>query len=41
MSKFSFQEVDVFTHNPLKGNPLAVVVGADGLSDTTMASLGN
>jgi PhzF family phenazine biosynthesis protein len=41
MSKFSFQQVDVFTEQPLKGNPLAVVVGADGLSDTTMALLGN
>src|SRR5499426_1995045 len=41
MSKFSFQQVDVFTDQPLKGNPLAVVVGADGLSDTTMALLGN
>src|SRR5262249_33969623 len=41
MSKFSFQQVDVFTHRPLKGNPLAVVVAADGLSDTTMPLLGN
>src|SRR5215467_13862891 len=41
MGKFSFQQVDVFTEEPLKGNPLAVVVGADGLSDTTMALLGN
>jgi len=41
MSKFSFQQVDVFTDRPLKGNPLAVVVGADTLSDSTMASLGN
>ena len=41
MSKFSFQQVDVFTDKPLKGNPLAVVIGADGLSDATMASLGN
>lgn len=41
MSKYSFQQVDVFTDEPRKGNPLAVVVGADGLSDTTMASLGN
>jgi PhzF family phenazine biosynthesis protein len=41
MSKFAFQQVDVFTNQPLKGNPLAVVVGADGLSDSTMASLGN
>jgi PhzF family phenazine biosynthesis protein len=41
MSKFSFQQVDVFTDKPLKGNPLAVVVGADGLCHTTMAWLGN
>jgi len=41
MSKFAFQQVDVFTQQPLKGNPLAVVVGADGLSDSAMASLGN
>jgi PhzF family phenazine biosynthesis protein len=41
MSKFSFQQVDVFTDKPLKGNPLAVVIGADGLSEATMASLGN
>jgi len=41
MSKFSFQQVDVFTDQPLKGNPLAVIGGADGLSDSTMASLGN
>jgi PhzF family phenazine biosynthesis protein len=41
MSKFAFQQVDVFTHQPLQGNPLAVVVGADGLPDTAMASLGN
>jgi PhzF family phenazine biosynthesis protein len=39
MSKFSFQQVDVFTATPLKGNPLAVVIGADGLSDATMAAL--
>ena len=39
MSKFSFQQVDVFTATPLKGNPLAVVVGADGVSDATMAAL--
>jgi PhzF family phenazine biosynthesis protein len=41
MSKFSFQQVDVFTNQPLKGNPLAVVGRADGLSDRTMALLGN
>jgi PhzF family phenazine biosynthesis protein len=41
MPAFSFQQVDVFTSEPLKGNPLAVVVNADGLSDATMASLAN
>jgi PhzF family phenazine biosynthesis protein len=41
MSILSFQQVDVFTDQLLKGNPLAVVVGADGLSDSTMTSLGN
>lgn len=39
MSKFAFQQVDVFTNTPLKGNPLAVVIGADGLSDAAMATL--
>lgn len=41
MPKFVFQEVDVFTEVPLKGNPLAVVVGADALSDAQMADLAN
>lgn len=34
---FVFHQVDVFTATPLLGNPLAVVVGADGLSDEDMA----
>lgn len=41
MSTFSFQQVDVFTGKRLKGNPLAVVIGADGLSDDAMAGLAN
>jgi PhzF family phenazine biosynthesis protein len=41
MSTFAFQQVDVFTGKRLKGNPLAVVVGADGLSDDKMAALAN
>jgi PhzF family phenazine biosynthesis protein len=41
MTAFKFQQVDVFTTEPLKGNPLAVVVGADALSDTQMASFAN
>lgn len=31
-----FKQVDVFTAQPLLGNPLAVVVDADGLSDAQM-----
>jgi len=38
---FAFQQVDVFTQVPLKGNPLAVVIGADGLSDAQMAAFAN
>jgi PhzF family phenazine biosynthesis protein len=32
----AFRTVDVFTHQPLKGNPLAVVFSAETLSDETM-----
>lgn len=39
MATFSFQQVDVFASRPLKGNPLAVVIGADALSEHTMAAL--
>jgi PhzF family phenazine biosynthesis protein len=41
MPALSFQQVDVFTGKALKGNPLAVVVAADELSDQTMAALAN
>jgi PhzF family phenazine biosynthesis protein len=34
-----FQQVDVFTAVPLRGNPLAVVVDADGLDDDRMAAV--
>ena len=34
--KFTFTQVDVFTAVPLRGNPLAVVHGADALSDAQM-----
>jgi PhzF family phenazine biosynthesis protein len=33
-----FSQLDVFTDTPLRGNPLAVVHGADGLSDAEMAA---
>jgi|GEM_PF-2383017 len=36
--KRRFHQLDVFSAQPLKGNPLAVVHGAVGLSDTTMAN---
>ncbi len=33
-----FHQLDVFSAQPLKGNPLAVVHDADGLADATMAA---
>ena len=41
MASHAFQQVDVFTPVPFKGNPLAVVVGADGLTDEHMAAIAN
>ena len=41
MTSFAFQQVDVFTSRPLLGNALAVVVGADALTDTQMAAFAN
>jgi len=35
---FAFHQLDVFSNQPLLGNPLAVVHGADGLSDEIMAA---
>ncbi|MEC5343570.1 PhzF family phenazine biosynthesis protein [Brenneria populi] len=34
-----FKQIDVFTRQPLKGNPLAVVLDADGLSDEQMRNI--
>lgn len=39
MNTLAFRQVDVFTGKRLKGNPLAVVIGADSLSDDKMAAL--
>jgi len=36
MSRFAFTQVDVFTATALRGNPLAVVHGADALDDQRM-----
>jgi len=38
MSTHRFDQVDVFSAQPLRGNPLAVVHGAAGLSEDTMAA---
>ncbi len=39
MTQHVFSQVDVFTDTPLRGNPLAVVHGADALSDAQMQAL--
>jgi PhzF family phenazine biosynthesis protein len=36
-----FRQVDVFTDTPYLGNPVAVVLGADGLSDEQMQQFAN
>ncbi|MFL1493100.1 PhzF family phenazine biosynthesis protein [Pseudomonas antarctica] len=41
MSTFDFKQLDVFSSVSLKGNPLAVVLGADGLTDEQMADFAN
>jgi len=41
VTEFVFRQVDVFTSQPLRGNPLAVVVGADALTDAQMAAFAN
>ncbi|WP_349971981.1 PhzF family phenazine biosynthesis protein [Pseudomonas caspiana] len=38
MSRFPFKQVDVFSSQALKGNPLAVVLNANEISDATMAA---
>jgi PhzF family phenazine biosynthesis protein len=41
MPRLKFRTVDVFTAVPFKGNPLAVLIDADGLSDAQMAQIAN
>jgi PhzF family phenazine biosynthesis protein len=41
MPSFPFHQVDVFTTEPLRGNPLAVVLGADSLTTAQMAAFAN
>lgn len=38
MSRYPFKQVDVFSSQALKGNPLAVVLDADAVSDASMAA---
>jgi trans-2,3-dihydro-3-hydroxyanthranilate isomerase len=39
MSMLTFHTCDVFTDQPFAGNPLAIVLGADGLTDRQMQTL--
>src|ERR1700757_3945572 len=39
MKSLAFQQVDVFTEIPFKGNPVAVVLDADALSSEQMQSI--
>ncbi|WP_313605356.1 PhzF family phenazine biosynthesis protein [Rhizobium sp.] len=41
MPTYSFQQVDVFSSQPMRGNPLAVVIGADDLDDAQMQAFAN
>ncbi|MCW3150096.1 PhzF family phenazine biosynthesis protein [Stutzerimonas stutzeri] len=41
MKQVSFKQVDVFTAERFKGNPVAVVLDADGLSDAQMQQIAN
>lgn len=41
MSTYRFKQVDAFTSRPLYGNPVAVVLGADDLSDEQMQRIAN
>jgi len=39
MSTYRFTQVNVFSADPLGGNPLAVVHAAEGLTEARMAAL--
>lgn len=41
MRAFQFRQVDAFTSVPFKGNPVAVVLDADGISDAEMQQIAN
>lgn len=41
MAKRRFRQVDVFTDEPFRGNPVAVVIDAEGLNSATMQQIAN
>lgn len=41
IARFPYRQVDVFSAQPLRGNPLAVVLDADGLPDEVMQRFAN
>lgn len=41
MPNYQFKQVDVFTRQPFAGNPVAVVLGAEGLSENQMQQIAN
>ena len=41
MSRIRFQQVDVFTSVPFKGNPVAVILESDRLSTAQMQAIAN
>jgi PhzF family phenazine biosynthesis protein len=41
MKNLAFKQVDVFTSVPFQGNPVAVVIGAEGLDTATMQRIAN
>lgn len=41
MAKYQYQQVDVFSAQPLRGNPLAVTIAADSLTDDQMLAFAN
>lgn len=41
MAKRRFRQVDVFTDEAFRGNPVAVVIDAEGLDSATMQQIAN
>ena len=41
MAEFQFQQIDVFSTEPTRGNPVAVVIAADDLTTEQMAAFAN